>query len=91
MLGCFAFTMVLMSVGLILLQLAGHFASPAGGAGLWRALAVSQFVAGVVFALVGFEQYRCPSCNEIIRGHDRYYLGVVIDPGKCPHCGRRLK
>jgi hypothetical protein len=44
----------------------------------------------VVFAVKGFRQFKCPVCNEIPRGHDKYYLGVTVNPDKCPHCGTRL-
>ena len=56
----------------------------------WTALSVAQFIAGAVFAIQGFRQYRCPVCHEIVKGHDKFYLGVVLDPAKCPHCGTRL-
>lgn len=56
----------------------------------WNALSVAQFIAGVIFAIRGFRQYRCPVCNNIVRGHDKYYLGVLLDPAKCPNCGSRL-
>jgi hypothetical protein len=56
----------------------------------WNGLAIAQFIAGAVFAVRGFRQYRCPVCNNIVRGHDKYYLGVLLDPAKCPNCGSRL-
>ena len=34
---------------------------------------------------------RCPASKSIMRGHDRYWFGVLIDPGTCPKCGVRLK
>lgn len=92
MLRYFASSMVLIILALLLLQLSDSVTSFLTlGAKYWRALGVSQFVAAGFFAILGFNQYRCPSCNEIVRGHDRYYLGVVIDPEKCPRCGKRLK
>jgi hypothetical protein len=56
----------------------------------WNALATAQFIAGMIFAIRGFRQYRCPVCSEIVRGHDKYYLGVLLNPAKCPNCGSRL-
>jgi hypothetical protein len=47
-------------------------------------------MAGVVFAVRGFRQFKCPVCNEIPRRHDKYYMGVTVNPDKCPHCGTRL-
>ncbi|MFZ2447578.1 MAG: hypothetical protein WAW37_14580 [Syntrophobacteraceae bacterium] len=92
MLRHFACSMVLIILALGFLQLSDHVAPfLAVGVKQWCALAASQFVAAVIFAIIGFNQYRCPSCDELVRGHDRYYLGVVIDPEKCPRCGKRLK
>lgn len=92
MLCYFASSMTLIILALVLLQLPDQTTSffIIGGRHL-RALATSQFVVAVVFALIGLNQYRCPSCNEIVRGHDRYYLGVLVDPKKCPRCGKHLK
>lgn len=88
----FAFTMVLVVVALGSLQLSDQTADLFGIASrYWRAFGVAQMLAALVFAIIGFNQYRCPSCNEIIRGHDRYYLGIVFDPEECPHCGKPLK
>ncbi len=84
--------MVLIILALILQQIASSgpvFLS--FGTKFWRAIAVSQFVAAVFFALIGFMQYRCPYCNEIVRGHDKYLFGLLIDPEKCPNCLKRLK
>ena len=92
MLRCFGFSMVLIILALGLLQLSGHGVSFLTVASKhWRAVAVSQFAAAMVFAVIGFSQYRCPSCHELVRGHDKYHLGVVLDPHKCPSCGRQLK
>jgi hypothetical protein len=92
MLRCLGFSMMLIIVALGLLQLSGHSASFLSIASRhWRAIGISQFAAAMVFAVIGFSQYRCPSCNEIVKGHDKYYLGIVLDPPKCPSCGRRLK
>lgn len=88
----FGTSMILIVVSLLLMQLSDSTVSFLNlGDRQWRLLAASQFAAGLVFAVIGFKQYRCPSCNTIIRGHDRYYLGVVLDPARCPHCGKRLK
>ncbi len=92
MLRYFGSSMILIILALVFLNFSDQASSLfTFGRGYWRSLAVSQFVAAVVFAIIGLEQYRCPSCNEIVRGHDRYYLGVLINPEKCPRCGRHLK
>ncbi len=92
MLRYFASSMILIILALVFLQLSDHAASFfAISNRYWRSLAVSQLVAAVVFAIIGLEQYRCPSCNEIVRGHDQYYLGVMINPKQCPRCGKHLR
>jgi len=89
---CFAFSTALVIVALGLLEISdrahGFFTV---GSGFGRALAASQLAAALVFAVIGYNQYRCPSCNDIIKGHDRYYLGIVFDPEECPRCGKPLK
>ena len=88
----FILCLVLMALSLVIAQIGDSFPELLGlGKGGWSALSAAQFVTGVVFAILGFLQYRCPSCQEIVRGHDRYYFGVLIDPEKCPNCGARLK
>ncbi len=88
----FIICLVLLALSLVIAQIGDSFPGLLGlGKGGWSALSAAQFVTGVVFAILGFLQYRCPSCQEIVRGHDRYYFGVLLDPEKCPHCGARLK
>ncbi len=91
MLRCYAFSMTLVVVALVLLQfsndLSNFFKIETQN---WHAAAISQFIAAIVFLLVGFRQYRCPYCNELLRGADRNYLGVLISPDRCPHCGKKL-
>jgi hypothetical protein len=83
---------LLIAFSLVLMQVADSYPALFGMyKRTWLSLAVAQLVAGVIFAIRGFTQYRCPSCNEIIKGHDKYYLGVLIDPEKCPNCNARLK
>jgi len=92
MLRYFGFSMLLMILALVCLQLSDGFVLFASMEDLnWSALATSQGIASLIFAIIGFNQYRCPACDVIVRGHDRYYLGVRIDPEKCPNCGKRLK
>ena len=88
----FGFALLLFALGLALTQ-TGDFLPGFLGIGRrgWMAAAVAQMIAGVVFAVMGFQQYRCPVCDNIIRGHDKYYLGVLTNPGKCPECGTRLQ
>lgn len=86
-----ALSMILVAVSLAVTQLANSFPLFLGiGRRGWVAFAVAQFVTGVVFAIIGLRQYRCPSCNKILRGADSHYLGVLIDPENCPNCGFRL-
>lgn len=85
---CFLF----LALGLAILLLDDSFPGLLGLSKLhWRALALAQLLSAIIFAVRGFKQYRCPVCKEIIRGNDKYYLGVLMDPGECPHCGTRLK
>ncbi len=91
MLQNFGVCMILIALSLVITQVADHFPYFLGiRRMMWVAIGIAQFVAGVVFGILGFLQYRCPVCSEIIRWHYRYYLGVTIDPDKCPNCGTRL-
>jgi hypothetical protein len=91
MLQNFGIAMLLVILSLLIREIVDSLPDLFGiGAKGWYALAAAQFVAAVVFALQGFLQYRCPVCREIIRGHDKYYLGVAINPSRCPNCGARL-
>jgi hypothetical protein len=91
MLYSFVLCMALIGVGLLLMQVADlsptFLGLPSRG---WKLLASAQLIAAVLSALMGFNQYRCPSCLEIVRGHDQYYLGVINTPDRCPNCGARL-
>lgn len=88
----FGFSLVLFALALLLMQVADVYPEFLGiGHGGWKAAAVAQLISGILLAVAGFRQYRCPICNEIVRAHDKYYFGVSIDPGKCPNCGVRLK
>lgn len=85
------FSLILFAFGLLLMQFADMVPTLLGmGKRGWKTLAVVQLFAGVIFALLGFNQYRCPVCNEIVKGHDKYYLGTLMNPTKCPQCGARL-
>jgi hypothetical protein len=57
----------------------------------WKSFAATQLLFAVGVAVRGFLQYRCPVCNEIVKGHDKYYFGVLTDPERCPHCKSRLR
>lgn len=88
----FGFSLFLVALALALLQVADSFPGLFGmGRSGWIAVSVAQFAAGLGFALSGFLQYRCPKCRNIIKGQDRYYFGVDLDPTDCPHCGVRLR
>ena len=92
MLKHFGFSLLLFVLALVLMQIGEALPDLLGlGRRGWTTAAAVQMIAGVVFALVGFLQYRCPACGNLLRGHDRYWLGVLIDPDKCPKCGVRLK
>jgi hypothetical protein len=87
----FALSMVLFALGLAITQMAEQMPAFLGlSAAGWSAIAVAQMVIAIVFALLGFNQYRCPLCSKIPRAHDKYYLGVAIHPTRCPNCGARL-
>ena len=87
----FVLAMILVALGLVLRQVVDSFPDLLGiPVKTWQALSIGQLMAGVVFAVKGFRQFKCPVCNEIPRGHDKYYLGVTVNPDKCPHCGTRL-
>lgn len=87
----FGFTMALLALGIAALQISDDFPNLLKlGRHMWKTVALGQLLAAVIIALSGFLQYRCPVCHEIPRGHDKYYLGVAIDPERCPHCKARL-
>lgn len=91
MLQNFGISMLLIMLSLLLREAVDSFPNLFGMSGnQWYAMAVAQFVAAVVFALAGLLQYRCPVCKELIRGHDKYYLGVIVSPSRCPNCGVKL-
>lgn len=91
MLQSFGIAMLLVMLSLILREIVDSYPTFLGlGSKGWYGMAAAQFVAAVVFAIKGFLQYRCPVCHEIVRGHDRYYFGVQINPSHCPNCRARL-
>lgn len=91
MLQNFGIAMLLVLISLVLREIVDSIPNLLGiGAKGWYGLTIAQFVAAVVFALKGFFQYRCPVCEEIVRGHDQYYLGVAINPTHCSKCGAKL-
>lgn len=92
MLQNFLLALILFALGLAAKQFSEAIDGFLGiGRAGWTAAAIAQLIAGVVFALRGFWQYRCPVCNEIVRAHDKYYLGTAINPMRCPRCGARLR
>jgi hypothetical protein len=92
MLYSFGSAMMLFALGLVLMQIVDLLPGFLGiGRFGWKAAAIAQLTAGMIFALLGFSQYRCPVCETIIKGDDKYYLGVTLDPGTCPKCSARLR
>ncbi len=92
MLKYFGTCLVLLGLGLAILLLSDGVSSFLGlEQRVWRALATVQLFSAILFALKGFRQYRCPVCEKIVRGHDKYYLGVLIDPERCPNCHAKLR
>jgi len=92
MLRKFAFCIILLALALVFKQvseLAPNFLGMSGAS--WSALATVQLIAGVVLGAAGVWQYRCPVCEEIIRGREKDLLGVFIDPKSCPKCGAPLR
>lgn len=92
MLRQFACCIILVALALAFKQmaeLAPNFLGMSGA--FWSTLATFQLIAGVVLGAVGVWQYRCPLCEEIIRGRERDLLGVFIDPENCPNCGAPLR
>ncbi|NLI80481.1 MAG: hypothetical protein GX443_02175 [Deltaproteobacteria bacterium] len=88
----FGFALALFTLGLIFMQMADLFPGLLGVGGRgWKTAAFAQLLAGLVLAVTGFLQYRCPVCNSLLRGHDSYFFGVMLNPGKCPECGTRLQ
>ncbi|MDY0040955.1 MAG: hypothetical protein RBS57_11655 [Desulforhabdus sp.] len=91
MLQAFIFAILLIALALAIKQLSDQYQDFLGiNQATWSAIAVAQLITGGVIALRGFLQYRCPVCNKIVRAHDKYYLGVAVNPTHCPKCGRRL-
>lgn len=87
----FGFCFILIALSLAITQISDSSPSLLGlTKQTWKGLGIAQFIAGVVFGIRGFFHYRCPNCNEIVKGHDKYYLGLVVDPRECPNCGARL-
>lgn len=88
----FGACLLLIALGLLLKQLADFYPGLFGlTERTWNSMALSQFAVGVLAALGGFNQYRCPVCNQIVRGSDKYCFGVLNNPVKCPHCHTRLR
>jgi hypothetical protein len=92
MMHSFGFCILLIILGLFILQVIDNrpvflgISLPA-----WKSFAAVQLVLGVVMAVRGYWQYRCPVCEEIVKGHDKYYFGVLTDPERCPSCRSKLR
>lgn len=91
MLRKFAFCIALLALALISKQLSELMPSFLGMDNtIWSALAGFLLIAGVAFGAAGVRQYRCPICEEIIRGGKRDLMGVFLDLQNCPKCGAPL-
>ncbi len=92
MMQSFGFCILLIAFGLLILQLLDNRPTFLGVKLIaWKSFAAIQLVFGVFLALRGFWQYRCPVCDEIVKGHDKFYFGVLTDPDRCPNCRTRLR
>jgi hypothetical protein len=88
----FGFCILLIMFGLVILQVVDAWPAFLGiKQRAWKSFAATQLVLAVLIGVRGFLQYRCPACNEIVKGHDKFYFGVLTDPDRCPHCRRRLR
>jgi DNA-directed RNA polymerase subunit RPC12/RpoP len=88
----FGFCILLIMFGLVILQFIEGKPTFLGIRQMaWKSFAATQLVIAVLFGVKGYWQYRCPVCNEIVKGHDKFYLGVLTDPERCPHCGSKLR
>jgi hypothetical protein len=88
----FGFCILLIALGLLILQIIDNRPTFLGVRLMaWKSFAAIQLVFGVLLALRGFRQYRCPVCDEIVKGHDKFYFGVLTDPERCPNCRSRLR
>ena len=88
----FILALILTALSLVLADVADRFPAFLGiSSRFWSAFSIAQFVAGMIFAILGSRQYRCPACGKILRGRDKYYFGLDIDPSRCSNCGTRLK
>ncbi len=88
----FGFCILLIALGLLILQIVDDRPTFLGVRLMaWKSFAGVQLVFGVLLAIKGFRQYRCPVCDEIVKGHDKFYFGVMTDPDRCPHCRSRLR
>lgn len=88
----FGFCILLIMFGLVILQVIDARPTFLGIRPMaWKSFAASQLLIAVLFGVKGFLQYRCPVCNEIVKGHDKFYFGVLTDPERCPHCKSKLR
>ena len=92
MLHSFGFCILLIIFALLILQLIDDRPVFIGiSQAAWKSLCAVQLILGIILAIRGYWQYRCPVCGEIVKGHDKFYFGVLTDPGHCPNCRSRLR
>lgn len=91
MLQKFAFCIILVAFALAMKQLAELTPEFLGMSNeFWSAVAIALLIVGIVLGAAGIWQYRCPVCEEIIRGHERDFPGAFLHPRNCPRCGAPL-
>ena len=92
MLHSFGFCILLIIFALLILQLIDDRPVFIGiSQAAWKSFCAVQLILGIILAIRGYWQYRCPVCGEIVKGHDKFYFGVLTDPGHCPNCRSRLR
>lgn len=88
----FGFCILLILFSLLLLQVIENRPVFIGiSQAAWKSFCAVQLIIGILLAIRGYRQYRCPVCGEILKGHDPFYFGVLTDPEQCPHCRSRLR
>ncbi len=92
MMHAFGFCILLIMFSLLILQVIEERPVFIGiSQAAWKSFCAFQLIVGILLAVGGYRQYRCPVCGEIVKGHDKFHLGVMTDPESCPNCRTRLR